>query len=452
MLNQWENHVSKIQHQPIFVAKLPQHWNRFAAELSLLGRYHKMMKLTCIHCGDSFSITASRLGMRGRCPHCLSPVQLPSSRDRSRSAPAIAAPRSRGVEHVLLAAGVLLVHVAGLLVMSQFSWHQQPAAAAQSEHEFHLPPPRPRFPDLDPSPSRPSSLLRDFVAQTAEQGAELGNLAPVTANPSGRFSSTASMLRDQRLGDDDSLAGNSIEFFSGVSLQFPNRYRLRVRNRVLQPVESFDRLLNRLANDGLDLAILIDSTASMDREIAQVKNGIQRISETLFRLVPKARISVCAFRDQGDQYIVKGLPLTDSIAQVITFIDDVEAQGGGDQSESVTAGLRWVLGNNRFRSDAKKVILIFGDAPPKPDQWSACRQLVADFRFTQQGVVSTVTCHRRKKLDAFVKIAQLGGGESFLNNDQTEIMQQLLVMVFGSRYRNEVLDIQSAFEKERALP
>jgi len=150
-----------------------------------------------------------------------------------------------------------------------------------------------------------------------------------------------------------------------------------------------------LGNGGLDVVIVFDSTASMGRAIAQVKDGIGQMGETLFRLVPKTRISVCTYRDQGDQYVTQGLPLSTSIAQVVTFLSEIRAQGGGDRSESVAAGVEWVIENNRFRPNSKKVILIFGDAPPKPGQWLACQQSITDFRFEQHGIVSTVTCHRQ---------------------------------------------------------
>lgn len=413
------------------------------------------MKVTCIHCGDSFSITATRLGMRGRCPHCKSPVQLPSSRDQALSAQGCDLPRPRHVQHALLAAGVVLVHVAGLVLLSQLSWSPRSATAIQIEYQFQLPPP-PRA-SIAPSelqtqaPFSVEGLLdRALINPPVDAGLAYAGELPV---------SDRLLDSSLRLGNGDifnrTLSGS---LGSPAGLTDPMEGGLwrweqfRRFNNPLHLSEPFDRLLARLTKTGLDLAIVLDSTASMDREIAEVKDGIQRIGQTLFRLVPKARISVCVFRDQGDQYVAKGLPFTDNVATVITFIDDVQAQGGGDQSESVTAGLRWVLANNRFRRDAKKVILVFGDAPPKSDQWLLCRQLVADFRFKQQGVVSTVTCHRRKKLEAFITIAKLGGGESFLNNDQTEIMQQLLVLVFGSRYRNELLRIHADIEKEQRLP
>lgn len=407
------------------------------------------MKITCVNCGDSFSITATRLGMRGRCPHCKSPVEMPASRDQvmSARARARAAPRPRYVQHAVLAAGVLLVHVAGLLLMSRLYWHWQPTTVAEVEYQFQLPPPPRSVIDRLNVQSIKPLPVESLLSQTADQRLDFVDPFPVHDRLWDSGVETANGVYIT-----GTSSGGPIGFSDPITGGLSRWDQFREFNNPLRPSLPFDQLLIRLTDDGLDLAIVLDSTASMDREIAQVKDGIERIGETLFRLVPKARISVCAFRDQGDQYVTKGLPLTDSVAQVITFIDDVQAQGGGDQSESVTAGIRWVLANNRFRRDAKKVILIFGDAPPKSDQWLACRQLVADFRFNQRGIVSTVTCHRREQLEAFQQIAQLGGGESFLNNDQTEIMQQLLVLVFGSRYRNELLEVQADLEKEQVLP
>ena len=39
------------------------------------------MQLSCIHCGQEFSITADQLGGRGRCPHCHGEIELPKASD-----------------------------------------------------------------------------------------------------------------------------------------------------------------------------------------------------------------------------------------------------------------------------------------------------------------------------------------------------------------------------------
>lgn len=148
--------------------------------------------------------------------------------------------------------------------------------------------------------------------------------------------------------------------------------------------EAFGKMISRLKRDGLDIVIVFDSTRSMQGEIDAVKNQIQRIGDVLLQMVPKTRIGLCTYRDRGDTYLVKGLPLTDNIGQLIVYLEGLSAGGGGDESESVEAGLRWAIQKNRFRRTARKVILIFGDAPPHTSQEFACLSLAAEFRHSQR--------------------------------------------------------------------
>jgi Mg-chelatase subunit ChlD len=203
--------------------------------------------------------------------------------------------------------------------------------------------------------------------------------------------------------------------------------------------EDFGDLISRLKKDGLDVVIVFDSTKSMKGEIAQVKNRIERIGNVLMQLVPKTRIGICTYRDEGDEYLVKGLELTDNLTKVILYLEGIAADGGGDIPEAVHSGLKWAIEKNDFRNDARKVILLFGDAQPHPDESVLCRKLASDFR-KMGGVVSTVTCRKQSTLPDFDAIAKIGGGESYLTQNEREIMSQLIVLVFGSRHRSKVLE------------
>jgi Mg-chelatase subunit ChlD len=204
--------------------------------------------------------------------------------------------------------------------------------------------------------------------------------------------------------------------------------------------EDFGKMVSRLKKDGLDIAIVFDSTGSMQKEIDQVKNRIERIGGTLFKLIPRTRISVCTYRDKGDEFIVKGQELTDQLGKVMTFLTDINAAGGGDVPEAVDAGLEWAITQNSWRRSARKVVLVFGDAPPRASKLNDCQRLASDFRHKERGVVSTVTCRKRLPLDEFTKIAQVGGGESFLSRDERQIMTQLMILVFGSKHRRKVIE------------
>ena len=366
---------------------------------------------------------------------------MPASVDQVQAQQTLAVADRRIAERTLLAGVVLLVHVFALLLLAKLPWYSPAPTTSEVEHHFVLLPPTEPLLKTPPM-ARLQSVPLDSL--------NLPSSVAMAVLPSPLRST------NQRSLDSQSRFGNAVaagpddlpEFIADTNSGMTNWEQFRRQADGLIAVETFDEMLNRLGNDGLDVAIVFDSTASMDREIAQVRDGIERIGRTLVRAVPKTRISVCTYRDQGDQYVTKGLKLSESVAQVSTFLSEIRAQGGGDKSESVTAGVEWVIQNNRFRPKAKKVILIFGDAPPKPDQRLACQQLVSDFRFQQRGIVSTVTCHRSEKLESFVELAEIGGGESFLNNEETDIVQQLLVLVFGSRYQKELLSLELEFQAD----
>ena len=367
---------------------------------------------------------------------------MPSSVDQVQAQQTRVVADPRIAERTLLAGVVLLVHVFALLVLAKLPWYSTASQTAEIEHYFVLrPPTEPRL-VTQPIPRLRSVPLEslNFPSSVALAAVPLPSNSSVSESQS-RFGSVSPV---------GSSFDDLPDFITGVNSGMTNWEKFRQQAGGLIPMETFDELLDRLGNDGLDVAIVFDSTASMDREIAQVRDGIERIGRTLVQAVPKTRISVCTYRDQGDQYVTKGLKLTESVAQVSTFLSEIRAQGGGDKSESVTAGVRWVIDNNQFRPQAKKVILIFGDAPPKPDQRLTCQQLVSDFRFEQRGVVSTVTCDQNEKLASFVELAEIGGGESFLNNEETDIVQQLLVLVFGSRYQEELLSLELDFQAENS--
>ena len=202
--------------------------------------------------------------------------------------------------------------------------------------------------------------------------------------------------------------------------------------------EDFEGLISRLKKSGLDIVITFDSTGSMQPEIDQVKSQINRIGNVLFGLIEKSRIGICTYRDHGDEYIVKGLPLTDDISEIVLYLENINAAGGRDDPEAVDAGIQWAT-QQAFRRSARKVVLLFGDAPPHPSRAVSCKQMASDFR-KRGGVISTVTSRKVRRMPDFVSIAELGGGEAFLAADEHEIVTQLMVLVFGSQHREKVVE------------
>ncbi len=205
----------------------------------------------------------------------------------------------------------------------------------------------------------------------------------------------------------------------------------------------WDAMIAKLREVGLDIVIVFDSTGSMDGEIGQLKRDIEKTGSALWRLIPKARIGLTTYRDKGEDYLAYGLPLTNDIGEIQKFLDGVRADGGGDLPEAVDAGMEWTLSNNAFQPDARKVMLIVGDAPPHRENEGTCVRMANLFWKSQGGEVSTISCRSPNTMAEFDHIARVSGGEAFATTDVKQIMTQLMVAAFGSRHREQVL---KAFE------
>jgi Mg-chelatase subunit ChlD len=389
------------------------------------GRSHPscLMKLICIHCGGEFTILADHLGGKGRCPHCKGEITLPKA-ERAKAPPR--RHPSNWIENSVSFLGSLVIHMALLLIVALVQSRQAGSGEGVTQEVLIGVLPSEELTDEQEQAvsadevkaertSDASEALEEMVVQpTAEAASEPTELA-------------ASAASGGNLGGFDLGPVNVGGSMAGGG--------------------SWDGMLQSLRRHGLDIVLCFDSTGSMTGEIDQVKHQIERIGATLLTLVPKARISIVTYRDQGDEYVAMGLPLTSSIQDVKSFLHRIEAGGGGDHPEAVDEGLYWSTRHNKFRPAARKVILVFGDAPPHPESLKRCLEIASTFKGQQKGIVSTVTCRSRVPLPEFYEIASAGGGEAFLTTNQREIMTQLMVLVFGSRHREKVIEAFKLLEE-----
>ena len=80
------------------------------------------MKISCIHCGQAFSITADQLGKRGKCPHCRGQVTLPKSHKQSLYRAEQLTPPSRFLENLLCGFSTVILHLLVLIVFALIPW------------------------------------------------------------------------------------------------------------------------------------------------------------------------------------------------------------------------------------------------------------------------------------------------------------------------------------------
>lgn len=383
------------------------------------------MQLTCIHCSKPFTITHQQLGGRGKCPHCLAEIRLPEAAD---GVPAEeAAPPSPGFrwwENSVSGLVSLIFHMVLMLILALITYG---GVGGEGRGEDVLIGDLPTL-ALSDAPSDDLTTEPALPSRAGEDTAEVMEVAP----PTQAASETSVEDSLAVVSPTPSMSGGGSESFDLGAVS--------MGGGGMSGSGSWGGLVQDLRRHGLDIVICFDSTGSMGGEIREVKEQIRRIGDTLLRLIPKTRISIVTYRDRGDEYVVKGLPLTNDLQAVSTFLAGIEASGGGDRPEAVDAGLRWSVENNRFLPAARKVILLFGDAPPHSQYVGDCLAVASDFARQQKGIVSTVTCRSPVRLPEFVDIAQAGGGEAFLTVEERQIITQLLILVFGSQYRDKVVE------------
>lgn len=121
----------------------------------------------------------------------------------------------------------------------------------------------------------------------------------------------------------------------------------------------------------LDLAFVLDTTGSMSGEIREAKERVQQVAEALRSSRPGARVrlGVVAFRDRGDDYVTRFLPLTSDVDAVDAFLSALRAGGGGDGPEDLLSGLAVALGELDWNAarEADRELFLIGDAPPHLD-------------------------------------------------------------------------------------
>ncbi|TMA11423.1 MAG: VWA domain-containing protein [Deltaproteobacteria bacterium] len=89
----------------------------------------------------------------------------------------------------------------------------------------------------------------------------------------------------------------------------------------------------------IDVAFALDTTGSMGDEIDVVKEKIVAIARNVSAGQPRpdVRFGIVAFRDRGDAYVTKAFPFSREIADVQKTLRSLDAEGGGDEPESVAA-------------------------------------------------------------------------------------------------------------------
>lgn len=151
--------------------------------------------------------------------------------------------------------------------------------------------------------------------------------------------------------------------FSGmVDAEQVVKYALETKDGKAAPITN--------GKSGLDLCFVVDTTGSMGDDIDNAKANMVDILSSLSEKTPNYRVALVDYRDFADRtrnsqdYPAKvQLDFSSDDEEIKNAINNLALGNGGDSPETVYSGIAKAL-SLKWRDNAKRVIIILGDAKP----------------------------------------------------------------------------------------
>ena len=178
----------------------------------------------------------------------------------------------------------------------------------------------------------------------------------------------------------------------------------------------------------VEMVFVLDTTGSMGGLLDGAKTKIWEIVNAVMRTPadrrPEVRIGLVAFRDHGDAYVTKVLPLTADLDKVYATLMEYRAEGGGDGPEDVRQALADGVAKTGWsdKSAVRKsgrailqTLFLVGDAPPHDDYAQEPDVLTTTAKAVSRGVfVNTIQCGSDgATTTVWQKVARSGEGQYF---------------------------------------
>ena len=219
---------------------------------------------------------------------------------------------------------------------------------------------------------------------------------------------------------------------------------------------------------GLDVALVIDATDSMQFVIDSVRDRLTKLVTLLRKLVPTSRIGIVAYRDKGEEYVTKWVDLSFSTPKLKGFLANLQAGGGGDWPEAVYEGMDAAMNDLSWRKRSRRVTILVSGSPPHPESMSSVLSLAQGFQ-SRGGVVSVMDLADKMHEDfeyalwertgkimkvafqptplpsfyrdfrnTMASVAQAGGGDFIPLTEEKALTKNIIIMTFGSRWEVEM--------------
>jgi Mg-chelatase subunit ChlD len=252
-----------------------------------------------------------------------------------------------------------------------------------------------------------------------------------------------------------------------------SRAQVRPPRRQTPPIQVQNQTTGKAT---LEMVFTLDTTGSMGGLIEGAKQRIWGIVNEVMQSPshPSVRVGLVAYKDRGDAYVTKVLPLTSDLDTVYSTLMDYRADGGGDTPENVRRALADAVrdaGWSERVQGVAQIIFLVGDAPPHQDYYDEPDTATTAAEAARAGIiVNTIQCGNQPGTQQiwqmiaasgegqYFSIAQDGGVQAILtpyDKEMSELGAKLGstyvaygggVGAAGARFREEAKMKQAATE------
>jgi hypothetical protein len=213
----------------------------------------------------------------------------------------------------------------------------------------------------------------------------------------------------------------------------------RIAQLESEQVAGIEAYMTTMAQTELDLAILLDCTASMFGEIAAAQAGVDDMMRFVSDIVASARIAVVGYRDDHDDWETRFWDFTSSIDEARQQLWTLTADGGGDHPEAVFPAMKLAFTKLTWRKESTKVLVLVGDAPPHVGEGGLCVKL-AERAKVEAGLITHVIQVEGKEVKHFPEIAKSGTGRCVTLEDDDRLIAEIAGLSLADRYEDELAE------------
>lgn len=199
--------------------------------------------------------------------------------------------------------------------------------------------------------------------------------------------------------------------------------------------------------DRIEVAFVLDTTGSMSGLIDNARRKIWSIANTISRANPDAdvRMGLVAYRDFGDDYVVRTFQMTPDLQEVNALLWKFRASGGGDGPEAVNEALDAGVSKIQWShsSDTRRLLFLVGDAPPHMDyQGPHYPEILKEARKHDITVNTVQAGDWRETRQYWQTIARMGGGRYIAIAQDGGLTTH-----YDSPWDDEILELQRRIDK-----